>query len=340
MKEKIYIIFKNNEEEYDDYSDWIIEIYKDKEKAENRFVELVKTNQYKKDRAIKSAKYNEDIGAYRIEEHEIENETNKVIDTNASSIEENIKKQKESLRNWLAMHVLIKENSYMRFNYEDCWNLYKFVENALIKSDDYKRVLKENEKYKRLSRMNLKNAEEFKNNMCEHRCLLKSENEELKQENEKLRQDNIDYKRILDLADNRTYRKKYLEERRKEQPDLLYPDADEIYRRYYELKKENKELKETLKDTQNSWFEDTKKIEKLKKENQCYINSIQSIVPVLTQDYIEKQKIKEVIKELEDNICRIKKQYSNGGENCNTAYLENLAQVKILKQILKESEEK
>lgn len=238
------------------------------------------------------------------------------------------------------MHVLIKENSYMRFNYEDCWNLYKFVENALIKSDDYKRVLKENEKYKRLSRMNLKNAEEFKNNMCEHRCLLKSENEELKQENEKLRQDNIDYKRILDLADNRTYRKKYLEERRKEQPDLLYPDADEIYRRYYELKKENKELKETLKDTQNSWFEDTKKIEKLKKENQCYINSIQSIVPVLTQDYIEKQKIKEVIKELEDNICRIKKQYSNGGENCNTAYLENLAQVKILKQILKESEEK
>lgn len=284
MKEKIYIIFKNNEEEYDDYSDWIIEIYKDKGKAEKRFVELVKTNQYKKDRAIKSAKYNENIGAYRIEEHEIENETNKVIDTNASSIEEDIKKQKESLRNWLAMHVLIKENSYMRFNYEDCWNLYKFVENALIKSDDYKRVLKENEKYKRLAEMNLKNAEEFKNNMCEHRCLLKSENEE--------------------------------------------------------LQKENEELKGTLRDTQNSWFEDTKKIEKLKNQNQCYINSIQSIVPVLTQDYIEKQKIKEVIKELEDNICRIKKQYSNGGENCNTAYLENLAQVKILKQILKESEEK
>lgn len=48
----------------------------------------------------------------------------------------------------------------------------------------YKRVLKENEKYKRLAEMNLKNAEEFKENMCEHRCLLKNENEELKQENE------------------------------------------------------------------------------------------------------------------------------------------------------------
>ena len=45
---------------------------------------------------------------------------------------------------------------------------------------DYKRVLKENEKYKRLAEMNLKNAEEFKENMCDHRCLLKSENEELK----------------------------------------------------------------------------------------------------------------------------------------------------------------
>lgn len=42
------------------------------------------------------------------------------------------------------------------------------------------KLQKENEKYKRLSEINLKNAEEFKDNMCEHRCLLKSENEELK----------------------------------------------------------------------------------------------------------------------------------------------------------------
>ncbi len=127
-----------------------------------------------------------------------------------------------------------------------------------------------------------------------------------------------------------------LQKENEEKTILLFAGAEKVRR----LEKENEELKGTLRDTQNSWFEDTKKIEKLKKENQCYINSIQSIVPVLTQDYIEKQKIKEVIKELEDNICRIKKQYSNGGENCNTAYLENLAQVKILKQILKESEEK
>lgn len=96
MKEKIYIIFKNNEEEYDDYSDWIIEIYKDKEKAENRFVELVKTNQYKKDRAIKSAKYNEDIGAYRIEEHEIENETSEAMSEKEKKAVEYLRKGLES----------------------------------------------------------------------------------------------------------------------------------------------------------------------------------------------------------------------------------------------------
>lgn len=68
---KLYIIFKNNEEEYDDYQDWIFEIYKSKEKAEQRFIELVKSNHYAKDRKIRKTKYNEDIGAYRIEEHEM-----------------------------------------------------------------------------------------------------------------------------------------------------------------------------------------------------------------------------------------------------------------------------
>lgn len=42
-------------------------------------------------------------------------------------------------------------------------------------------------------------------------------------ENEELKEYNMTYKKILGLADNRIYRKKYLEERRKEQPNLLYP---------------------------------------------------------------------------------------------------------------------
>ena len=71
---------------------------------------------------------------------------------------------------------------------------------------------------------------------------LINKNKKLQKENEELKEYNMTYKRILGLAVNRIYRKKYLEERRKEQPNLLYPDSDEIYRRYYELKEENEEL--------------------------------------------------------------------------------------------------
>lgn len=75
-------------------------------------------------------------------------------------------------------------------------------------------------------------------------------------ENEELKSDNLEYQRIQDIFDKRTYRKKYLEERRKEEPNLLYPDADEIYRRYYELKKENQQLRnEYINIQQNSYIQ-------------------------------------------------------------------------------------
>lgn len=68
---------------------------------------------------------------------------------------------------------------------------YKDIQQALEHIlSDYKRALKENEKYKRIAEINLKDAEEFKNNMCEHRCLLKSENEILQKENKELKESN------------------------------------------------------------------------------------------------------------------------------------------------------
>lgn len=39
---------------------------------------------------------------------------------------------------------------------------------------------------------------------------------------------------IQDIQNKREYRKRYLEERRKEDPTLLYPDYDEIYKRFFE----------------------------------------------------------------------------------------------------------
>lgn len=71
--------------------------------------------------------------------------------------------------------------------------------NAEVLLNLIEKLQKENEKYKRLSEMNLKNAEEFKNNMCEHRCLLKSENEELQKENEELKRLHIQDNKHLDF---------------------------------------------------------------------------------------------------------------------------------------------
>ena len=106
--------------------------------------------------------------------------------------------------------------------------------------------------------------------------------EKLQKENEKLKENNMEYKRILDLADNRIYRKKYLEERRKEELNLLYPDSDEIYQRYYELKQENEKLKNKLLDT----LEGQKVI---KEETPQYIK----------ENYIQKDKIEEILSETE-----------------------------------------
>ena len=80
-------------------------------------------------------------------------------------------------------------------------------------------------------------------------------------ENEELISDNLEYQRIQDIFDKRTYRKKYLEERRKEEPNLLYPDADEIYRRYYELQKENQQLRKEINRENKKCMVTTEEIE-------------------------------------------------------------------------------
>ena len=45
-----------------------------------------------------------------------------------------------------------------------------------------------------------------------------------------------EYDYLIDMQNQRKYHKKYLKERRKEQPNLLYPDFDEVYERYFKQK--------------------------------------------------------------------------------------------------------
>ena len=109
-------------------------------------------------------------------------------------------------------------------------------------------------------------------------------------ENESLKEYNMEYKRILDLADDRIYRKKYLEERRKEQPNLLYPDSDEIYQRYCELKQENEELKISNKEIDKECSRLEKKEVELINENEQYEDLIYALKTYydITEEDLEK----------------------------------------------------
>lgn len=79
---KVYIIFKNNEEEYEDYSECIYAVYNEKRKAEETILELTQNNEYRADRPKDIGDYYElarrnlgwiygNVGAYRLEEHDV-----------------------------------------------------------------------------------------------------------------------------------------------------------------------------------------------------------------------------------------------------------------------------
>ena len=151
---------------------------------------------------------------------------------------------------------------------------------------------------------------------------LINKNKELQKENEELKEYNMTYKRILGLAGNRIYRKKYLEERRKEQPNLLYPDSDEIYRRYYELKEENEHLHREI----------NRRI-KLKIENEKIVDT-QFIYKPKVKDKIE-EKIQEAEKDLQKAI-ELEKETKTKEDSILwwTAQIRLDERIKVLKEIL------
>ena len=174
-----------------------------------------------------------------------------------------------------------------------------------------------------------------------------------------------EYERIFDVFNERKYRKKYLEERRKEEPNLLYPDTDEIYQKYYEEKEKNNNLIKQLQE-QNTEIQDISRqlrqekeknkvleakriwnkgrIEGLKKEleqekeknkeleeklkiaKQLYNDACVCI----TTECVEKDKIKEKIEELEKE----QKEYKNSQEW--EIQDDIVAQINILKDLLEE----
>lgn len=76
--------------------------------------------------------------------------------------------------------------------------------------------------------------------------------------------------------------------------DNLEDNIEIVLNLIEKLQKENEELKGTLRDTQNSWFEDTKKMEKLKKD----FNEANNIAIKNMTEYVSKAEIKDKIEDL------------------------------------------
>lgn len=92
-----------------------------------------------------------------------------------------------------------------------------------------------------------------------------------------------EYEQLIDIQDKREYHKRYLEERRKEQPNLLYPDYDEIYKRYYEQKELIDTVIDDLKHFHLIYNEDGKLIlsgESILAEIRYFIDKLEGTIPI------------------------------------------------------------
>ena len=84
----------------------------------------------------------------------------------------------------------------------------------------------------------------------------------LKEELEELRADNYAYHQLMKMENEREYRSKFLKEFQEEFGKNVFPDYDEIYKRYDKLKKENKQLKklcDKYEEEHKTIFEEWKK---------------------------------------------------------------------------------
>ena len=98
-----------------------------------------------------------------------------------------------------------------------------------------------------------------------------------------LQEDVYEYEQLLDIQDKREYHKRYLEERRKEEPNLLYPDYDEIYKRYYEQKDKINAVVDDLKHFHLIYNEDGKLIlskESIFAEIRYFIDKLEGTIPI------------------------------------------------------------
>ncbi|MCI6189873.1 MAG: hypothetical protein MR691_08030 [Clostridium sp.] len=119
----------------------------------------------------------------------------------------------------------------------------------------------------------------------------------------------------------------------KEEFKAVDSECSRLERKEADMERENEELKATLRDTQNSWFEDTKKIEKLKAQNkELETQYLLQRDLINSNDYIAKKKIKDQLEHYQELQNNYIEKYDEISENIQSM-------INVLQVLLEESEE-
>lgn len=75
---------------------------------------------------------------------------------------------------------------------------------------------------------------------------------------EKLEEENKEYRLLIEMENKREYRSKFLKDFQKEKGKNVFPDYDEIYKRYDDYKARIDKAIERLEELQNEIFDGTR----------------------------------------------------------------------------------
>lgn len=102
----------------------------------------------------------------------------------------------------------------------------------------------------------------------------KQKNKELSEEVTTLREDIYVYRQLIRMENKREYRSKFLKEFQAEHGKTVFPDYDEIYKRYDKLKRENNKLSKAIADDFISKDKIKEQLEGYKAKTDCtYCNT-------------------------------------------------------------------
>ena len=127
-----------------------------------------------------------------------------------------------------------------------------------------------------------------------------------------------------------------IEELTNVRPNELSTEGLKLFNKINEIIDKNKELEEENKIIKGNYYTLCVDIQMVTSELGFPEDTIiaDEMVSMIKENYIPVSLVEEKIEELDIKITYIERQYTNGGQNCNSNYLSALYQKQILQELL------